>query len=226
VLNDPAQRKNFRGAMDFLQAKRRTQFPDHDELRGTAQRWVRPYPPLQPGTPATLAGATGSRLTANGVQVHWAQTPDDANAIALGIAQRVNARHIIKGKSMVSEEIGFNHAMEAAGIEAWSQTWASTSCSWRVRAQPHHHAGHPQDQAGDCPTVCRRGARGAYTEDVDALIQIGRRVLRRKFADADIGLSGVNVAVAETGTLCLVENEGNGRMCTTVPKGAHCHHRH
>jgi L-lactate dehydrogenase complex protein LldF len=58
----------------------------------------------------------------------------------------------------------------------------------------------------------------AYTEDVDALIQIGRRVLRRKFADADIGLSGVNFCVAETGTLCLVENEGNGRMCTTVPK--------
>jgi L-lactate dehydrogenase complex protein LldF len=57
-----------------------------------------------------------------------------------------------------------------------------------------------------------------YTEDVDALIAIGRRVLRRKFAEADIGLSGVNFAVAETGTLCLVENEGNGRMCTTVPR--------
>jgi L-lactate dehydrogenase complex protein LldF len=53
------------------------------------------------------------------VQVHWAQTPDEANAIALGIAQRVDAKHIIKGKSMVSEEIGFNHAMEAAGIEAF-----------------------------------------------------------------------------------------------------------
>jgi L-lactate dehydrogenase complex protein LldF len=57
----------------------------------------------------------------------------------------------------------------------------------------------------------------AYTDDVDALIRIGRSVLRRKFAEADIGLSGVNFAVAETGTLCLVENEGNGRMCTTVP---------
>ena len=57
-----------------------------------------------------------------------------------------------------------------------------------------------------------------YTEDVDELIRIGRQVLRRKFAEADIGLSGVNFAVAETGTLCLVENEGNGRMCTTVPE--------
>ena len=58
----------------------------------------------------------------------------------------------------------------------------------------------------------------AYSEDVDTLIQIGRKVLRRKFADADIGLSGVNFAVAETGSLCLVENEGNGRMSTTVPR--------
>ena len=56
-----------------------------------------------------------------------------------------------------------------------------------------------------------------YTENVDALIQIGRKVLREKFLEADIGLSGVNFAIAETGTLCLVENEGNGRMCTTAP---------
>jgi L-lactate dehydrogenase complex protein LldF len=57
-----------------------------------------------------------------------------------------------------------------------------------------------------------------YTENVDELIRIGRKVLRSKFAEADIGVSGVNFAVAETGTLCLVENEGNGRMCTTVPR--------
>jgi L-lactate dehydrogenase complex protein LldF len=57
-----------------------------------------------------------------------------------------------------------------------------------------------------------------YTDDVDGLIRIGRQVLRSKFSEAGIGLSGVNFAVAETGTLCLVENEGNGRMCTTVPR--------
>ena len=56
-----------------------------------------------------------------------------------------------------------------------------------------------------------------YTKDVDQLIQIGRRTLRQKFFEADIGVSGVNFAVAETGTLLLVENEGNGRMSTTVP---------
>ena len=56
-----------------------------------------------------------------------------------------------------------------------------------------------------------------YTDNVDELIGTGRRILREKFFEADIGISGVNFAVAETGTLCLVENEGNGRMCTTAP---------
>jgi L-lactate dehydrogenase complex protein LldF len=158
-------------------------------------------------------------LTANGVQVHWAETPDQANAIALNIAQRVKARHIIKGKSMVSEEIEFNHAMEAAGIEAFESDMGEYIVQL-AGEKPSHiimPAIHKTKQeiaklfAEEVPGV-------SYTEDVDALIQIGRRVLRRKFADADIGLSGVNFAVAETGTLCLVENEGNGRMCTTVPK--------
>jgi L-lactate dehydrogenase complex protein LldF len=158
-------------------------------------------------------------LTANGVQVHWAETPDQANTIALNIAQRVKARHIIKGKSMVSEEIEFNHAMEAAGIEAFESDMGEYIVQL-AGEKPSHiimPAIHKTKQeiaklfAEEVPGV-------SYTEDVDALIQIGRRVLRRKFADADIGLSGVNFAVAETGTLCLVENEGNGRMCTTVPK--------
>jgi hypothetical protein len=66
------------------------------------------------------------------------------------------------------------------------------------------------------PAVRRQGARRGYTDDVDTLIQ-WPPMLREKFRDAEVGLSGVNFAVAETGTLCLVENEGNGRMCTTVP---------
>ena len=218
VLNDPAQRKNFRGAMDFLQAKRRTQFPDQEEREGlrTLGEQIRRYSLAH--LPRLLEQLE-SRLTANGVQVHWAQTPDEANAIALGIAQLVNAKHIIKGKSMVSEEIGFNHAMEAAGIEAFESDMGEYIVQLAGEAPSHiiMPAIHKTKQAiaqlfaEEVPGV-------GYTEDVDALIQIGRRVLRRKFADADIGLSGVNVAVAETGTLCLVENEGNGRMCTTVPK--------
>jgi L-lactate dehydrogenase complex protein LldF len=218
VLNNPAQRKNFRGAMDFLQAKRRAQFPDQDELQGLRElgAQIRRYSLAH--LPRLLEQLE-AKLSANGVQVHWAQTPDEANAIALAIAKRVQAKRIIKGKSMVSEEIGFNHAMQAAGIEAFESDMGEYIVQLAGEAPSHiiMPAIHKTKQdiarlfADEVPGV-------SYTEDVDALIQIGRRVLRRKFADADIGLSGVNVAVAETGTLCLVENEGNGRMCTTVPK--------
>ena len=218
VLNNAGQRKNFRGAMDFLQAKRKGQFPDADEREGlrdlgsAIRRYSLAHLPR-------LLEQLEANLKANGVQVHWAETPDQANAIALNIAKRVNARHIIKGKSMVSEEIEFNHAMEAAGIEAFESDMGEYIVQL-AGEKPSHiimPAIHKTKQeiaklfAEEVPGV-------SYTEDVDALIQIGRRVLRRKFADADIGLSGVNFAVAETGTLCLVENEGNGRMCTTVPK--------
>ncbi|MCM2339652.1 LutB/LldF family L-lactate oxidation iron-sulfur protein [Rhodoferax sp.] len=218
VLNDPGQRKNFRGAMDFLQAKRRAQFPDEQELQGLRElgSQIRRY---SLANLPRLLEQLEARLTANGIQVHWAQNPDEANAIALGIAQRVKAKRIIKGKSMVSEEVGFNHAMEAAGIEALESDMGEYIVQLAGEAPSHiiMPAIHKTKQAiaklfaEEIPGV-------AYTEDVDALIRIGRKVLRRKFADADIGLSGVNFCVAETGTLCLVENEGNGRMCTTVPK--------
>jgi L-lactate dehydrogenase complex protein LldF len=218
VLDNEGQRKNFRGAMDFLQAKRRAQFSDGEELQGLRNLGsaIRQY--SLANLPRLLTELE-AKLTANGVQVHWAQDAGEANAIALQIAHRVNAKHIIKGKSMVSEEVGFNHAMEAAGIEALESDMGEYIVQLAGEGPSHiiMPAIHKTKQeiaqlfADEVPGV-------AYTEDVDALIQIGRRVMRRKFADADIGLSGVNFAVAETGTLCLVENEGNGRMCTTVPK--------
>ena len=218
VLDNPGQRKNFRGAMDFLQAKRRAQFTDQDELQGLRElgATIRRY---SLSNLPRLLEQLEANLTANGVQVHWAQNAEDANAIALQIAQRVKAKRIIKGKSMVSEEVGFNHAMEAVGIEAFESDMGEYIVQLAGEAPSHiiMPAIHKTKQeiaqlfADEVPGV-------TYTEDVDALIQIGRNVLRRKFADADIGLSGVNFCVAETGTLCLIENEGNGRMCTTVPK--------
>ncbi len=218
VLNDPAQRKNFRGAMDFLQAKRKAQFIDQDELQGLRElgSQIRKY---SLANLPRLLEQLETNLTANGVQVHWAQTPDEANAIALKIAQRVNAKKIIKGKSMVSEEIGFNHFMEAAGIEAFESDMGEYIVQLAGEAPSHIIMPAIHKTKQDIAKLFAQEVPGVtYTEDVDALIAIGRKVLRRKFADADIGLSGVNFCVAETGTLCLVENEGNGRMCTTVPK--------
>ena len=218
VLNNPGQRKNFRSAMDFLQAKRKSQFPDQTELEGLRELGaeIRRYSLAH--LPRLLEQLE-TNLRANGIKVHWAETPEQANAIALEIAQRVKARHIIKGKSMVSEEIEFNHAMQAAGIEAFESDMGEYIVQLAGEKPSHIIMPAIHKTKQEIAELFAREVPGvSYTEDVDALIQIGRRVLRRKFADADIGLSGVNFMVAETGTLCLVENEGNGRMCTTVPR--------
>ena len=218
VLNDPGQRKNFRGAMDFLQAKRSAQFPDHDEreslrdLGAHIRRYSLAHLPQ-------LLEQLEANLTANGVQVHWAQNGEEANAIALGIARRADAKRIIKGKSMVSEEIEFNHAMEAAGVEAFESDMGEYIVQLADEKPSHIIMPAIHKTKQEIAKLFAEKIPGVdYTEDVDALIQIGRQVLRRKFAQADIGLSGVNFCIAETGTLCLVENEGNGRMCTTVPR--------
>lgn len=218
AVNDPQLRRSFRGAMDFLMAKRAAQFPDADELeslRGLAAG-IRRYSLAR--LPDLLVQLEAN-LTRNGVQVHWAETAEEANAIVLAIARRHGAQRIVKGKSMVSEEIEFNHAMEAAGIEALESDMGEYIV--QLAGEKPSHIIMPaihktREQIGRL--FAAKVAGVDYTDEVDALIQIGRRVLREKFEQADIGLSGVNFAVAETGTLCLVENEGNGRMCTTVPR--------
>ncbi len=218
VLKDPAQRKNFRGAMDFLQSKRKGQFPDPEERESLRELGaaIRRYSLAH--LPALLEQLERN-LTAQGVQVHWAQTPAEANDIALAIARLAGAKSIVKGKSMVSEEIGFNDAMAEAGIEAFESDMGEYIVQLAGETPSHIIMPAIHKTRQQIAELFAREIPGVpYTDDVDGLIRIGRRVLRSKFAEAEIGLSGVNFAVAETGTLCLVENEGNGRMCTTVPR--------
>lgn len=217
VVDDPALRASFRGAMDFLVAKRAAQFPDPKEresLRALGEA-IRQYTLAK--LPDVLLQLE-TRLTANGIHVHWAETPDEANALILGIIQAHGGRTMVKGKSMVSEEIELNHAAQAAGIEALESDMGEYIVQL-AGEKPSHiimPAIHKTKEA--IAALFHEKVPGvAYTDNVDALIQIGRTVLRQKFLEADVGLSGVNFAVAETGTLCLVENEGNGRMCTTAP---------
>jgi L-lactate dehydrogenase complex protein LldF len=120
---------------------------------------------------------------------------------------------------MVSEEIGFNHAMDAAGIEALESDMGEYIVQLAGEGPSHiiMPAIHKtKQQIGELFAQKIPGVD--YTDDVDTLIAIGRKVLRERFRDAAIGVSGVNFMVAETGSLVLVENEGNGRMCTTVPE--------
>ena len=218
ALNDAQLRDNFSGAMDYLRDKRKTAFDDpaeEENIRNIAesirQRCLSKLP--------ELLEQLEFNCYRNGIQVHWAETPQQANALIADISAQHDAKLIIKGKSMVSEEIEMNHTLEKLGIHCLE----SDMGEYIVQLdgdKPSHiimPAIHKNKQEVS-DTFSTHLENFTPTDDVDSLIQTGRTRLRRKFFEADIGLSGVNFAVAETGTLCLVENEGNGRMSTTVPK--------
>ncbi|HQU79574.1 MAG TPA: LutB/LldF family L-lactate oxidation iron-sulfur protein [Azonexus sp.] len=217
VVENPFLRQSFRGAMDFLINKRITQFPDPEELESlrTLGEQIRQY---NLGKLPSLLVELEENLTRNGIKVHWAETPDEANAIILGICQAHSAKLMVKGKSMVSEEIELNHACEAAGIDAMESDMGEYIVQLAGEKPSHIIMPAIHKTKQEIAELFAAKVPGIdYTDNVDELIQIGRKVLREKFLVADIGLSGVNFAVAETGTLCLVENEGNGRLSTTAP---------
>ena len=116
ALEDPKLRQSFRGAMDFLQGKRSVQFHDGDELEQLRDLGEAVRQHALAHLP-TLLVQLETNLTAAGVQVHWAETADEANAIIRRIAQSRQARSVIKGKSMASEEIELNHYLAERGID-------------------------------------------------------------------------------------------------------------
>ncbi|MCS7207093.1 MAG: LutB/LldF family L-lactate oxidation iron-sulfur protein [Dehalococcoidia bacterium] len=154
----------------------------------------------------------------HGGKVCWASTAQEANTYVLQVARRHGARLIIKSKSMVSEEMGLTQVLEAAGIET-VETDLGEYIIQLAGERPFHiiaPAIHKSKEEVSDLFVRRLGAE--RVSDIPALAGIARRVLRQKFIQADIGITGVNFAVAETGTIVLVTNEGNGRMCTSMPR--------
>ncbi|PID48681.1 MAG: iron-sulfur cluster-binding protein [Proteobacteria bacterium] len=217
ALHNDEVRANFRRAMDGLMSRRLDQFPDKAELERlrTQAQAIRAnsltHLPI-------LLERLEANLTRNGIQVHWAETPEQANQIVLKIMQGHQATTMIKGKSMVSEEIGLNHFMEQQGIECLESDLGEFII--QLDGEMPSHIIMPaihKNKRQIAELFKQKFPNIPYTEDVDQLTQTARTILREKFAKAPVGLSGVNFAVAETGTLCLVENEGNGRMSTTAP---------
>jgi L-lactate dehydrogenase complex protein LldF len=217
AVADEHLRRSFRGAMDFLIGKRAAQFPDlaaFERQRALAEH-IRKYSLAR--LPELLE-LLERKLTENGIRVHWAETPAEANADHHRHRPPASTKLMVKGKSMVSEEIELNHAMADAGMEALESDMGEYIVQLDGEKPSHIIMPAIHKTKEQIARLFADKVPGAtYTESVDELIGIGRAVLREKFMAAEIGLSGVNFAVAETGTLCLVENEGNGRMCTTVP---------
>ena len=216
ALKDQQLRQNMRTAMDSLISKRLASMPDETEREDLRELGNQLRARALSNLPALLEQLE-QNLTNNGVQVHWASTPEQANAIVLEIAQARNAKQVIKGKSMVSEEIGMNQSLEANQIEALESDMGEYIIQLDDEKPTHIIMPAIHKNALQVGELFANRLAVPYTDDVDQLIQTARSVLRKKFFEADIGVSGVNFAVAETGTLVLVENEGNGRMATSVP---------
>ena len=217
ALADKSLRDNFRGAMDFLRDKRQSAFPDSDELDELRKLGHQIKANTLSRLPDLLEQLEDN-CTKNGIQVHWAETPEQACEIIHSVIKQHDGKLAVKGKSMVSEEIALNHYLEARGIESLESDMGEYIVQLANETPSHIIMPAIHKNKEQIAHLFEDKIEGVkYTESVDELIGTGRRILREKFFEADIGLSGVNFAVAETGTLCLVENEGNGRMCTTVP---------
>lgn len=217
ALTDSQLRANFRRAMDGLRIKRQAVFDDPAELEALRDLGAAIRRNALAKLPELLEQLEAN-CTANGIQVHWAETVEEANGIVLDIARQHDAKRIIKGKSMVSEEMHLNHFMAEHGIECLESDLGEYIIQLDHEMPSHIIMPAIHKNKDQIARLFEREVeQGHYTEDVDELTAMARRKLREAFMSADIGMSGVNFAVAETGTLCLVENEGNGRMCTTVP---------
>ena len=217
ALNNPQLRRNFRRAMDGLMSKRAVQFADQDNWAALRARGAAIKARALARLPDLLEEFERKAI-ANGIQVHWAETTADANSIVLEILTAHGAKRVIKGKSMVSEEMHLNAHLEAHGIKAVESDLGEYIIQLAGEAPSHIVMPCIHKDKGEIAQLFTDNIEGQpYTEDVDALTAAARKVLRREFANADAGLSGVNFLVAETGSLVLIENEGNGRLSTTLP---------
>ena len=153
-----------------------------------------------------------------GGHVHWAATAEDARQAIVDIARKAGCRRAVKSKSMTSEEIHLNPALEQAGIDV-AETDFGEFIIQLARERPSHLVApavhHTRESIAG---VLSNHLHEKLADDPNSLAQTGRRVLRQKFYEADMGITGANFAVAETGTIALVTNEGNGRLTTTCPR--------
>ena len=153
----------------------------------------------------------------NGIIVHRAKDAAEATQITLNIARQNSARLIAKSKSMVTEEINLNHALEAERIRVVETDLGEYIVQLRGEKPAHILTPAVHLRRTDVGKLFHEKLGIPYTEDIPTLTETARKVLREVFLTADVGISGVNFGVAETGTICVVSNEGNARMITTLP---------
>ncbi len=212
-------RANIRNATHTIRAKREeavAEMPDWEQLREAGRR-------IKERTMRNLdrhLEQLERSVTAAGGVVHWAAEAAEANRIVGDLIVGAGALEAVKVKSLATDEIGLNRALAARGIEARETDLAELIVQLGEDRPSHILVPAIHRNRGEIRELFRRTLPGneQLTDDPADLAEAARRFLREKFLSAKVGVSGANFAVAETGTVCILESEGNGRMCTTLPE--------
>jgi L-lactate dehydrogenase complex protein LldF len=220
ALSDSQLRHNLANATGSIRAKRAAavaELPDWEQLRAAgAALKDRVLRHLDEHLLALEAAVTG----AGGV-VHWARDADECNRIVAEIAAAHGADEVVKVKSLTTEEIELNDGLARHGIRAVETDLAQLIL--QLSDDRPSHVLVPaihlnRTQIRDLFRARLQDAPADLSDDPEQLVAVARAHLRRLFLRARFGVSGANFAVAQTGTVCVVESEGNGRMCTTLPE--------
>jgi len=164
-----------------------------------------------------LANFVG-KIEARGTKVHWASTGQQARDIILEIIRANKARSVIKSKAMTSEEIHLNEALEHEGFEVVESDLGEFIVQLRKEAPYHIVFPAMHLTRGDISDLFERELGSAPSQNPEDLTMIARKALRQKYITADVGLTGANFAIAETGMISITENEGNARLTAALPK--------
>lgn len=216
-LADPKVQKalrNAKGKLVVARAKVIRELDNFEEIREDSAR-IRDFGLLNMDV---LLEEWEKRATAAGTIVHWAETAKEVNDLVIEIARKHQVRKIIKSKSMLGEETNLNHALEEAGLDVRETDLGEYIIQQFGETPSHIIAPAVHKSKDDIADLFAEKHKRPRLDDITALTHEAREVLRPHFLDADMGISGANFLVAETGSSMIVTNEGNGRMTTTMPR--------
>src|SRR5438552_5867529 len=163
-------------------------------------------------------GQVVEKVEAHGGKVYWARTGDDVSRYIIELARARGVKSVVKSKSMATEEIELNEALEAAGVKPVETDLGEYIIQLAHEKPSHIIAPAIHKTKGQVADLFSKELGGRFEADPEVLTAVARTELRQKFLEADMGITGANFAVAETGTVVLVTNEGNGRMVTSLPR--------
>jgi len=158
------------------------------------------------------------QVTKAGGQVHFARDAAQANAIVAEIAQARGVKVATKSKSMVSEELDLNKTLESVGVDVFETDLGEYIIQLAEETPSHLVAPALHKTKEQVSELFHEKLGVPLTDDIEEMARVAREALRSRFLAADLGISGANFLVAETGTLVIITNEGNGRLCTSAPK--------